>query len=592
MARRTKRDRLVASLDAAVTLIGVVRDELAEESRPELEPEPPPHEVDPRQPHRFVAAEVFNRGCSICGLASDDPIHQAAPVTTPPRPPRPPRPPTGRALEVSVRIDGSEVESVDNVQCELADLGVFSWQQRWPGFDASRITVAIINGFEGVGLRQPKIEIQVDGKTALHEPNCYMPPRQPLWERYYVGPDAARIRRWEHYREPAPVPAWLRLLCQKGAQSLAKSSAYIGPYLCAHAAAGASLRDFAAVGGEGVGPYSNEWPRQCREGLAWKSDEWRAWANRARLARIDRETLDPITLRVPYWPGRNPVNEAEGWRDITVIPANAASWAPALFNPTNPTGFAPPDISHLWRMISAASCVAFDDPAAQWYLTLVWADVASWLDGDFAEHNLLQPIAQLMKGASDVGNSNGGRQLAHAIGCYLAAEPWLTPDKLVRPYTGGPWAGALEELVTHYAIDANGITHAAPATAWPAGGGEQAEIAAGGLTDPICRVFEQDMLAARARDLGVTAVYDLWCAFAKSQGGTNIQEFVEARVSAQSWTAVKTTGGFGAQYPEIRMDFSGYPGGNIKGLVASAATASPNENPLDRVPWDLVAEVL
>lgn len=497
---------------------------------------------------------------------------------------------------VDVSVSGAKLTTKEDglSKTKLANVGVFVFVQAFPQLNGHRVTFATINGLEGAGVQAPSVTVRINGGPWIDEPKLWMPPKQPYFRRGWIGPDRERIKAWEFAPEHPKVKSWHRALCKEGLQNAMAYAKQVGPYRMAHGQPYAPLRDYAAVSGIGVGPMSGGpkgWPGQCREGLIWHEFSWLAWANRARLMRLNAE-LEPLVLKSPYFPGRNALNEAPGWNTLLKdgeekVPPLAPVWAGDLMT------LIPQDISHLMRMVYHAwTCAAAGDIAAQWLVTAIWADVASWLDGDFSPYSLLQPAAQIVaQSPKGVGDHRGGRASANAYGAFLAAEQWLSPGEKTRPYSGGLWRDALTALIKHWSIDANGITHAAPADAWPAGGNEQAQIHAGGLKDPICRVFEQDLVSCWAREFGLVDEHAHWKTFAAKENGQSIQEFVEARAGMQRWPMVRTTGGYGAQYPELRDDFSGYQGG-LRGLIGRAADESPDENPLDRVPWSMVAAAL
>jgi len=472
----------------------------------------------------------------------------------------------------------------------LSDLTVYVWREQWRGYDATRTTIAIVNGFAGRGTAYLQvIKLAVDGilRFTSTSNNCILP-RGTFLRRYHIGPDSDKLIRWEHVEPFGPTLDWIPALCEQGRQQSINSALTIGPYRIGDPEVSGSGSLNGSEGGRRIAPFwggEDGWQATCREGLRWMAEDWFYTLARSPIALLDRAGMwrNP---HVPYWAGSTVAHEPDGY-EIVDVPLDGSPWK---WKPLN--GWCPyeaqlreyraHDYTHYRRGYAAAAAVARHDIAARWFLTMLWGNLAAWLDGAPSDLSLLQHMPQMLATPEHEGDSRGGRGWGHTLGCFLAVEDWL-PEELEWPSWGGTWLKALLTLTEHWALPENGWTHATSKGAFPTPADGW-----GDLDSPITASRELDLVgvwysqfelerldAAWKRSLSPVYVDETW---------TSVGEHLETRAVGH-WTEVHSRGpNAQPQYDLFRGEFGRWGGIDEVIEAANEGTVSPNELLLDNLP--------
>lgn len=309
----------------------------------------------------------------------------------------------------------------------IADTQFVVWFEQIADIDATRVTVAAINGLEGVGpayFEQYSIEVGdkvVDDITGRH----VIPPRYALFRRASVGAEAETLTNWTWLPSDPDLPAWAPDAARKDTENRTSfpfrdhggNPVELGPYNFFWA--NRSLGD--SHGGWGVAPFHggpDDW-LICPEGyrnreaemlLAFQRGIWFLDAN-----------YEPFTPIAPYWMGRTDAHEPPGYRYEV---DDWCSYASTLVR------YKFPEASHLSRGPAGAAAVAPYDIVGEACLEMVFTDfkTAHSLDpehpGALQGNFLLAPLVTKIARTSGPGNG-GDRTLAHKLRLLRWCRPYF-----------------------------------------------------------------------------------------------------------------------------------------------------------------------
>jgi len=286
------------------------------------------------------------------------------------------------------------------------------------GFDATEVIVNLSNGVQYNGVVYfSNLSIEVENERVDYTGRHVIRPRGMFAHRFVVGPDAERVRTYQHIPEKKE-PSWAKT------QALGKIVEYLerdkdsyGPYKPFwnqfH-----SLSD--SHGGAGIAPYS-EWLGSA-PGYQLRALEFYGEVCRTPLACFsDRGTS--LRLDEQYWLGRTPQHELpqyyypgeyDGWCDYE-------DWL---------RQYEAHDYTHLWRTIRAASEHALYNPFARDFIKWVWNDCTMWLlgkKGNTSSNHLFWSLSKLARTSAPGKTASwAGRGMYHVIRCFLTVEPYLS----------------------------------------------------------------------------------------------------------------------------------------------------------------------
>jgi len=355
------------------------------------------------------------------------------------------------------------------------------WFEQVEGLDATRVTVAAINGLYGVGpayFEHYRVTVGHELLADIRGRNV-IPPRFAIFRRLSVGPDADVLGGWTYLPTDPALPQWA---ASKAAKDTAKRTAFpfqrhngkpvdIGPYNFFwpdH-----SLSD--SHGGYGVAPFHggpDDW-LVCPEGRANREAEM--LLDFQRPIWMLNADYTPFSPFVSYWMGRTSAHEPPGYR-YTVD-----DWCPYASELITYKFY---DLSHLSRGTSGAAALAAYDIVGEACLEMVFTDfkTAYSLDpnhpGKDQGNFLLFPLWKKIEVTNGPGNG-GDRSLAH----LLRLLRWCRPYFDTEPYD------VAMRAFTRKLSDAYGMTNAgsAPWAANPA-------VMSDPLTQPINYTFHQQLV--------------------------------------------------------------------------------------------------
>lgn len=380
------------------------------------------------------------------------------------------------------------------------------WLEQFDGIEATRVTVAAINGLQGAGPRYfERLVITVDD-TVLEdlEGRHVILPRGALIRRTSVGRDLFRLRSWSFVDDDLPVPAWAPAAADADTQSRlafpfrnqAGEAIDLGPYNFFWP--NKSLQD--SHGGFGIGPYHGgpeDWLR-CAAGR--RNREAEALLDFQRPIWMLDEDLEPLALEVPYWMGRTLQHDPPGYH------YELDDWCPYARRLAE-YHFA--DYTHLSRGTAGAAAVAPWDAFAADCLRMVWADfrtansmtrvVGATPEGEpllhpgaLQQNPLLWPLWKKIEEADGPRSSDGHRGLAH----------WLRLARWCRPYVPeeerAPYEEGLRAFVRALADD-YGVTGTGSGPAWPAMEGGRLSAP---LEPPYTLAFHQQLVTYECQRFG------------------------------------------------------------------------------------------
>lgn len=369
-----------------------------------------------------------------------------------------------------VVVDGRRHARVAHRLDDVAMIGFF---EQVEGHDATRVTVAAINGLPDVGPRYFKRYSVHVGSHELErvEGRHVILPRGALIRRAVVGPDAAAIRDWSYVQDDRPVPDWAPA---KAAADTAKRYAFpyrdhkldpvfLGPYNFFWP--NKSLAD--SHGGWGIGPFHGgpeDW-LTCPEGRANREAEMLLEFQRP-IWMLDDE-FQPFEPQCAYWMGRTQEHEPPQYQ------YTLDDWCPYA-ELLSRYKFA--DHTHLSRGTSGAAALAEWDVFAFECLRAVLTDfkTANSLrhyvgrdedgkpilhPGAAQPHPLQFPLWKKVETANGPTSRGGDRGLAHQLRLLRWCRPHFPAGELA-PYEAGMRRFA-RRLADQY-----GVTHAVADQPW------------------------------------------------------------------------------------------------------------------------------
>ncbi|MCA8979727.1 MAG: hypothetical protein H6831_16465 [Planctomycetes bacterium] len=373
----------------------------------------------------------------------------------------------------------------------INNVAFIAWFEQQEGVDATRVTVAAINGFAYAGPRYFRTyKVHVGTRVLADiEGQHVIVPRGALIRRTSVGPDEAVLRNWTYLDGDPPVPDWAP---QGATLDTAWRTAFpmvdlglqpvdLGPYVFFWKNRG--FED--SHGGWGIAPFHggpDDW-LTCPEGRRNREAEMLLEFQRP-IWMLD-DDFEPLVLEVPYWMGRTELHQppefqysVDGW----------CSYAAEL------KLYQFPDLTHLSRGTSGAAALARWDCFAVDCLKAVLQDfkMANSLTrvvglnpngtprlhpGATQDNPLLFPLWKKLEVADGPLSSGGDRGLAHSLRLLRWCRGHVPPERL-RPH---------EEAMRRFArklADEYGVTSAPSNPDWVA-------LAGGGLTKPLRPPFTQ-----------------------------------------------------------------------------------------------------
>lgn len=386
------------------------------------------------------------------------------------------------------------------------DTAFLVWFEQFKGIDATRVTVAAINGFAFAGPRYFKrYSIHVEGnRPEVIEGRHVILPRGALIRRFFTGRQNAMLREWRYVHANKPVPKWAVAGAQR---DTAKRTEFpfrdqngvaidIGPYNFFWNNRG--LED--SHGGWGVGPFHggpDDWlacaaGRQNREAemlLAFQRPIW--------MLADDFEALE---VQAAYWMGRTRAHDPAEYQ------YEVDDWCPYA---KRLSVFRFADHTHLSRGTSGAAAIAKWDVFAVECLGAVLNDfkVAQSLNrvigkdengrpihhpGAKQGNHLLFPLWKKIEVFDGPQNGAGDRGLAHKLRLLRWCRPYFPKEKLE------PWEDGMRALVRVLADD-YGITGGGNAPGWAS---EAGSVLTEPLKIPYAYTFHQQLVAYECQRFG------------------------------------------------------------------------------------------
>ena len=378
------------------------------------------------------------------------------------------------------------------------DVAFIVYFEQFAGVDATRVTVAAINGFANAGPRYfEHYSIDVDGKRREEiDGQHVILPRGALLRRWSTGYQEAVLREWRYVHENKPVPSWAIAATQKDTSARTAfpfrhvngTPIDIGPYNFFWQ--NRSLDD--SHGGWGIGPFHGgpeDW-LTCATGR--KNREAEMMLDFQRPIWMLADDFSPLELQVAYWMGRTSEHEPAEFQ------YRLDEWCPYARTLAQ-YKFA--DYTHLSRGTSGAAALASWDVFAHECLGAVLADfkMAQSLTrvvgqdehgndilhpGALQDSPLLFPLWKKIETVNGPESSGGDRGLAHWLRLLRWCRPHFPPEELE------PWEDGLRQLVRGLA-DEYGITSSNETPTWvskPGGGLSKP------LKPPFCKTFHQQLV--------------------------------------------------------------------------------------------------
>ena len=397
----------------------------------------------------------------------------------------------GRAARVTQRID---------------DVAFLIWLEQFDGVDATRVTVAAINGFANAGPRYfERYTIQLEGRAPQTIAGRHVIlPRGALIRRFTLGPQESVLREWRYVHENKPVPGWA---VEEANKDTAARYAFpfrnqsgvpvdLGPYNFFWQ--NQSLSD--SHGGCGIGPFHGgpeDW-LQCATGR--KNREAEMLLDFQRPIWMLADDFTPLRLAVPYWMGRTPLHEPAEYQ------YTLDDWCPYAQRLSN-YRFA--DHTHLSRGTSGAAAVAKWDSFAVECLSAVLNDFKtaeslerfSGVDeqgqpirhpGARQQNPLLWPLWLKIEYYDGPDSYAGDRGLGHKLRLLRWCRPYFPREEL-EPYEEG-----MRALVRKLA-DGYGVTSGGSDPTYP---GETGGVLSKPLIPPYSYTFHQQLVTYECQRFG------------------------------------------------------------------------------------------
>lgn len=411
--------------------------------------------------------------------------------------------PRGNEPELSAKFAPEEWVEVDGVRHarvnrRMDDVAISVWFEQVADIDATRITVAAINGFTNAGPRYFK-SYAIKSEDRLREDirgKHVILPKGAILRRWSTGPQSAILREWRYVHEDKPVPAWA---VEGARKDTAKRTAFpftnmggkpidIGPYNFFWG--NRSLSD--SHGGWGIGPFHGgpeDW-LACAAGR--KNREAEMMLSFQRPIWMLADDFSPLDLQVAYWMGRTDQHEpAEYQYELDDWCPYAKTLAQYKFA----------DYTHLSRGMSGAAALASWDVFARECLGAVLNDFKTAHSlrrvvgqdengndllhpGALQDNPLLFPLWKKIEMVKGPLSSGGDRGLAHWLRLLRWCRPHFPREEL-EPYEEG-----LRQLVRGLA-DEYGVTNANRTPSWVSqeGGPLSKPLAA-----PFVKTFHQQLV--------------------------------------------------------------------------------------------------
>jgi hypothetical protein len=392
------------------------------------------------------------------------------------------------------------------VNHRVDDVAFCVWFEQFRGVNATRVTVAAINGLQDAGPRYfERYAIFVEGgqREEIVGKHVILP-RGALLRRWSTGPGASVLREWRHVDDNKPVPAWAISGAKK---DTAKRTSFpfrnmggkpidLGPYLFFWG--NKSLGD--SHGGWGIGPFHGgpeDWlacaaGRQNREAEMMLSFQRPIWL-------LD-DDFTPLQLQVPYWMGRTEAHEPPQYQ------YELDDWCPYARTLAQ-YKFA--DYTHLSRGTSGAAAVASYDIFGVECLRAVLTDfkmaqsltrvIGQDEDGNdllhpgaLQDNPLLFPLWKKIETVSGPTSSGGDRGLAHWLRLLRWCRGHIPPEELE------PWEEGLRQLVRGLA-DQYGVTNCNDTPTWVS---KKSGQLSSPLKPPFAKTFHQQLVTYECLQFG------------------------------------------------------------------------------------------
>jgi hypothetical protein len=384
-------------------------------------------------------------------------------------------------------IDEGHLRYIEYCENLLGSL-VHVFMIRHTGFDATEVIVNLSNGVVENGIiyftdYMVKVDDQMERYTGRH----VIRPRGMFADRFVVGPDAEKVRNYQHIptkKEPSWASSQAHDLIVQYRDRREDSYGPYKPFWNKFH----SLSD--SHGGAGVSPYSN-WLGSPL-GYQLRALEFYGEVCRSPLACMNSRG-QTLRLDEQYWLGRTPQHELPqfNYRD------EYDGWCPYeewLLR------YEAHDYTHLWRTIRAASELAHWNPFARKFLLWVWNDCTMWLlgkEGNTSTNSLFWSLMKLARTtAPNQTASWGGRGLYHVIRCFLTVKQYLSVRE--QNYFTNQFQKTLRHIANEY-----GVCHGTKS----AGAWGQAVWDHFGDTE-VARGFETQLLASVYEPLGLMDLLD------------------------------------------------------------------------------------
>lgn len=408
----------------------------------------------------------------------------------------------------SIDVEWVEEEGRRHVRLNqrVDDVAFSVWFEQFEGVDATRVTVAAINGFANAGPRYfERYVINVGGEQREDiEGKHVILPRGALLRRWTVGAEEATLREWRYVQEDGTVPDWAIAGAHKDTaarvsfpfRNAGGKPIDIGPYNFFWG--NRSLGD--SHGGWGVGPFHggpDDW-LTCAAGR--KNREAEMMLDFQRPIWLLADDFSPLELQVAYWMGRTLQHEPPEFQyELDKWCPYAATLAQYFFA----------DYTHLSRGTSGAAAVAPWDVFAVECLRAVLTDfkTANSLTrvvgkdeqgnellhpGALQDNALLFPLWKKIETVNGPTSSGGDRGLAHWLRLLRWCRPHFPPEEIE------PWEEGLRQLVRGLA-DEYGVTSCNRTPTWVSQKGGPLSKP---LEPPFCKTFHQQLVTYECSRFG------------------------------------------------------------------------------------------
>ncbi len=355
------------------------------------------------------------------------------------------------------------------------------YQTQHKGYDATEVWVVLANAYPDTGpVYFTDLTIDVgDTRYQLREGAHCILPRQVLAKRFVVGEDAALVRDYMHGSTLAP-PAWAEVQCVGESDRIlgVYSKMETGPY----APTAVFHPNGASPGGKGI--WFEDW-FQMPEGNELHSWVFRTVTDRHRIACLDRETGEPLTIVEPYSSTR--VDQLTGFQQ------GPDKWCPYAEDMMGMSF----DGQHLRRAVYSAAKIAPWCPWAREWLRWVAHDVTldySWEDIPKVHNFSKWGMAQRIDARDDAGRGFwAGREYVHSVHALFEASRWWPEAAAALSMQAGTIRDLADENGVCFAVheDGNYAYYASWARSL-------------GLSGPIAMRREIEFMARLYIDLGLT----------------------------------------------------------------------------------------